>query len=177
MPIALLLRMNNQGEKLMNSEMTALRVGVGAAAGLAGTFVIQGLLAASQKWAPQSLPPIKQDPGEFMIEKAEKYLPEKVREKIPEELEKAAAKSLALGYGTTFGALYAASRPETRNLLLEGSALGLVAWGAGYLGWLPATGLMPPVTKQEPGQIAGPILSHILFGIATVGLYRLLRRL
>ena len=161
----------------MNSEMIALRTGFGAAAGLAGTFAIQGLLAASQKWAPQSLPPIKQDPGEFMIEKAEEHLPEKLREKIPEQLEKAGAKSLALGYGLTFGALYAASRPETRNLLLEGSALGLVAWGVGYLGWMPATGLMPPVTKQEPEQIAGPILSHLLFGMVTVGLYRFLRRL
>jgi hypothetical protein len=161
----------------MNTEMAALRAGAGAAAGLAGTFLIQGLLAASQKWAPQSLPPIKQDPGEFMIEKAEEQLPQSVREKIPEELEKAAAKALALGYGTTFGALYAASRPETRNLLLEGSALGLVTWGAGYLGWLPATGLMPPLTQQDPKQIAGPILSHVLFGIVTVGLYRFLRRL
>jgi hypothetical protein len=160
----------------MNTEMTSLRTGIGAVAGLAGTFVIQGLLAASQKWAPQSLPPIKQDPGEFMVEKAEKHLPDKVRQKIPEELEKAAAKSLALGYGTTFGALYAISRPETKNWLLEGTALGLVAWGAGYLGWLPATGLMPPLTKQEPEQIVGPILSHLLFGIATVGLYRFLRR-
>lgn len=157
--------------------MAALRVGAGAAAGLAGTFVIQGLLAASQKWAPQSLPPIKQDPGEFMIEKAEEHLPDKVREKLPEELEKAAAKSLGLGYGITFGALYAASRPETKSLLLEGSVLGLVAWGAGYLVWLPATGLMPPVTRQDPEQIAGPILGHLLFGIVTVGLYRLIRRL
>ena len=161
----------------MNSEMTALRAGIGATAGLAGTAVMQGLLAASQKWAPQNLPPIKQDPGEFMIEKAERYLPEKLREKIPEELENMAAKSLAFGYGGTFGALYAASRPETRNLLLEGSALGLAAWGAGYLGWLPAARLMPPVTKQEPEQIAGPIVSHLLFGIVTVGLFRLLRRL
>jgi hypothetical protein len=160
----------------MNNEI-ALRTGFGAAAGLAGTLVIQGLLAASQKWVPQSLPPIKQDPGEFMIEKAEEHLPEKVREKIPEQLEKAGAKSLALGYGITFGALYAACRPETKNLLLEGSALGFVAWGAGYLGWMPAIGLMPPVTKQEPEQIAGPILSHLLFGMVTVGLYRFLRRL
>lgn len=159
----------------MNREMTAIRAGFGAAAGLAGTFVIQGLLAASQKWAPQSLPPINQDPGEFMVEKAEERLPEKVRQKVPAPLEKAAAKSLALGYGTTFGALYAISRPETRNLLLEGSTLGLVTWAAGYLGWLPATGLMPPVTKQEPKQIVGAILSHILFGIVTVGLYRVLR--
>jgi hypothetical protein len=160
----------------MNTEMTPLRTGIGAAAGLAGTFVIQGVLAASQKWAPRSLPPIKQDPGEFMVQKAEEHLPHKVRQKIPEELEKAAAKSLALGYGTTFGALYAISRPETKNWLLEGTALGLVAWGAGYLGWLPATGLMPPVTEQEPKQVVGPILSHLLFGIATVGLYRFLRR-
>ena len=161
---------------MMNSEMIARRTGAGAAAGLAGTFVVQGLLAASQKWAPQSLPPIKQEPGEFMIEKVEQHLPENVREKIPAQAENAAAKSLAFGYGTTFGALYAASRPETRNLLVEGSALGLIVWGAGYLGWLPATGLMPPVTKQEPEQIAGPVLSHIIFGIVTVGLYRVLRR-
>src|SRR5262245_35937795 len=124
--------MNQKGNKIMNSATTALRAGVGAAAGLAGTFVIQGLLAASQKWAPKRLRPIKQDPGEFMVEKAESYLPEKMRDKIPAALEKTAAKSLALGYGTTFGALYAASRPETRNLLWEGAAFGVVAWVAGY---------------------------------------------
>jgi hypothetical protein len=61
-------------------------------------------------------------------------------------------------------------------MLLEGGLLGLVTWGAGYLGWLPATGLMPPITKQEPQQIVGPILSHIVFGIITVGLYRLLHQ-
>jgi hypothetical protein len=110
----------------MNNESTVQRLGAGAAAGLAGSVLIQGLLAASQKWAPQVLPPIKQDPGEFMVEKAEKLLPERVREKIPERLEKAAAKSLALGYGTTFGALYATSRPKVKSLLLEGSALGHV---------------------------------------------------
>lgn len=160
----------------MNNESTVQRLGAGAAAGLAGSVLIQGLLAASQKWAPQALPPIKQDPGEFMVEKAEELLPERVREKIPERLEKAAAKSLALGYGTTFGALYATSRPKLKSLLLEGSALGLATWGAGYLGWLPAAGLMRPVAEQESRQIAGPILSHILFGIATVGLYRLLHQ-
>jgi hypothetical protein len=161
----------------MNNHIAAGRIGAGMAAGLVGTVLVQGLLAASQKWAPQSLPPIKQDPGEFMVEKAEEQLPDKVREKIPEGLEKAAAKSLAFGYGTTFGALYATSGPQTRSLLLEGSALGLGAWSVGYLGWLPATGLMPPVAKQEPGQIVGPIVSHILFGIVTVGFYRLLRRI
>src|ERR1041384_8200299 len=161
----------------MNTDIAAQRIGAGAAAGLVGTALLQGLMAASQKWAPGSLPPIKQDPGEFMVEKAEEQLHDTVREAIPEQLAKAAAKSLAFGYGTTFGALYATSRPETKNLLLEGSALGLAAWGVGYLGWLPASGLMPPVTKQDPEQIVGPILSHILFGIVTVGLYRLFERM
>jgi hypothetical protein len=128
----------------MNTEILAEKIGAGAAAGTDWTALIQGLMAASQKWAPQSLPPIKQDPGEFMVEKAEEQLPAGLREKIPEPLEKAAAKSLAFGYGTTFGALYATSRPETKSLLWEGSALGLAAWGVGYLGWLPASGLMPP---------------------------------
>ena len=84
------------------------------------------------------------------------------------QLEKAAAKTLAFGYGTTFGALYAASRRQ-RACFWKVAPWGLAAWGAAYLGWLPATGLMRPVTKQEPEQIAGPIFSHILFGIATVG--------
>lgn len=160
----------------MNNEMTIGRLGGGAAAGLAGTFLVQGLLAASQKLAPQTLPPIKQDPGEFILQQVEEQLPDNLRERIPEQLEKAAAKSLGLGYGTTFGLLYAVSRPEVKNLLLEGSLLGLITWGAGYLGWLPATGLMPPLAAQEPEQIAGPVLSHVLFGIATVGLYRLLHQ-
>ena len=156
------------------NEITAERLAVGAAAGLAGTFLIQALLNAGQKWAPQTLPPIKQDPGKFMLEQAEQRLPDNLREKIPEQLEKAAAKSLGLGYGTTFGVLFATSRPEVRSVLLEGSLLGLLTWATGYLGWLPATGLMPSIAKQKPEQIAGPFLSHVLFGIVTVGLYRLL---
>jgi pimeloyl-ACP methyl ester carboxylesterase len=159
----------------MDNKSVVQRVGAGAAAGIAGTVLIQGLMAASQKWAPESLPPIRQDPGEFMVRKAGELLPEKVGEKIPEELETAAAKLLGLGYGATFGALYASSRPEVQKLLLEGSVLGLATWAAGYLGWLPAAGLMPRISEQEPKQIAGPILSHILFGIVTVGLYRLMR--
>lgn len=161
----------------MTHDALTRRASMGAAAGLAGTALIQGMMQAGQKWAPWSLPPIDQDPGEFMVQQAEKVLPNDWREKVPDSLEHAAARSLAFGYGTTFGALYAAARPTRPHLLLEGTALGLIAWGAGYLGWLPATGLMPPITKQEPEQIAGPIVSHILFGIATVGLYRLLRRI
>ena len=67
----------------MNSDIAAQRIGAGAAAGLVGTALLQGLMAASQKWAPESLPPIKQDPGEFMVEKAEQQLLDTRARKFP----------------------------------------------------------------------------------------------
>ena len=83
----------------MHDDAIVERLPSGAAAGLAGTFLIQGLLAASQKWARQSLPPIKQDSGEFIAEKTQEQMPQRLGEDIPVSLKKAAAKSLAIGYG------------------------------------------------------------------------------
>src|ERR1043166_8199707 len=93
--------------------------------GLAGTMTIQTLLKAHQKLAPESLPPMNEDPGHFMIRKAEQLLPQKARERIPEHAESASAKLLGPGYGMTLGALYAALRPKTRRPLLEGALLGI----------------------------------------------------
>jgi hypothetical protein len=41
----------------------------GAAAGAAGTAVIRGLMMASQRFAPETLPPMKEDPGHYMAKK------------------------------------------------------------------------------------------------------------
>jgi len=161
----------------MTRHDTVRRLVAGAGAGLAGSALIQGLQVGGQKLMPREMPPVRREPGEYMVEKGEELLPPETREKIPETLEKAAAKALGLGYGTTFALLFAASRPRVQNLFIEGSVLGLVTWAAGYLGWLPATRLMPPVTRQKPGQVAGGIASHIVFGIATAALYRRLRQL
>ena len=150
-------------------------VAAGAAAGLASTVAIQGLMAVSKQVAPETLPPIKQDPGEFMTEQAEKLLAPETRKKVPEVAKKATATTLAFGYGMTAGVLYAAFRPDVSNIVIEGTALGLGTWAAGYLGWLPALDLMPPVYKQNAKQVAGPVISHIIFGIATVGAYQWLK--
>jgi len=155
-------------------DSTLAHVAIGAAAGLAGTFVMQALMAANKKLAPQTMPPIRRDPGEFMVEKAEEMVPYTAREKIPDAAETVAAKSLHMGYGATFGALYAAMRPEGGSVLLEGPVLGLLTWAAGYLGWLPASGLMPPVWQHKPGQALVPPVNHALFGMATVAAYDLL---
>ena len=159
----------------MASATVPVRLLAGAAAGLAGTFVLQGLLAGSRRWAPATLPPIRQDPAEFMVEQAESALPETRRAQVPPKGKAVAEKGIHLGYGATFGLLYGLVAGE-RNPLLAGTILGLATWAVGYLGWLPATGLMPPVTRQEPARVAGPIATHLGYGIATASAYQWLSR-
>ncbi|HWE35765.1 MAG TPA: hypothetical protein VG406_04270 [Isosphaeraceae bacterium] len=152
------------------------RLALGAAAGLAGTVLLQALRAVNQRVAPRTMPPIRHDPGPFMVERAEGALPEGLRRRIPEGVESAASRGLGVGYGLTFGALYAALRPRGGPALADGVALGLATWAAGYLGWLPALGLMPPVWRQHAGQVALPVAQHAAFGVATVAAYDALRR-
>jgi hypothetical protein len=152
-----------------------VRLLAGLAAGLAGTFVLQGLLAGSGRWAPDTLPPIRRDPAEFMVEQAESAVPAARRAQVPPKGKAAAEKGLHLGYGATFGILYGLAAGEG-SPLLGGAVLGLATWAVGYLGWLPATGLMPPVTRQEPARVAGPIATHVGYGIATAAAYQWLRR-
>ena len=62
------------------------RVVLGAAAGFGATMVLQKVMALTAKAVPNSKPPIKQDPGEFMVAKVEEHV------KLPAKLETAAAK-------------------------------------------------------------------------------------
>lgn len=152
-----------------------IRLALGAAGGLAGTFALQALMTATGKAAPQTTPPIRQDPGEFMVERAESLLPDKASEQIPEAVETAAAGALAVGYGLTFGSLYGAIKPEGGDALIDGSILGAACWAAGYAGWLPALGLMPPVWRQKAPQAITPFVEHLAYGIVTVAAYNWMR--
>jgi hypothetical protein len=158
------MKNNGAGTKLFASTV----------AGMASTGLMKGMQLLTQKQAPQLNPPLKQDPGVFMVDKAEDLLSRKSRRKIPRQAEAAAAQLLGFGYGLTFSWLYAAL-PGKRRLLLDGTGLGLLTWAAGYLGWLPATGLMPPIWEQKPKQVVPAVLSHVLFGIATVAGYTFLK--
>lgn len=149
---------------------------LGAAAGLASTMAMQVIRTAEQKWIPGGAPPIQADPGRFMIHKAAPALPQSVRQRV-HQAEGAVSKLLAMGYGMTFGALYAVIRPEAKRVIREGVLLGLAAWAVGYLGWLPATGLMPPIWKHKPKQIVTPVAEHALFGLAITAGHRWLHKL
>lgn len=148
------------------------RVVAGAAAGIAGTLALQGAMNAQKKFAPDSMPPMRQDPAEFILEQLKRWIDRRRRDAIPENLERLLGKSLHLGYGITFGESYAAVRGKTpRGVLSDGVLLGLVVWAAGYLGWLPAAGISPKPWELTPRQLAGPIATHIVYGIATVTAY------
>lgn len=149
----------------------AKRACLGAAGGFLGTLAIQALMTAGKKWFPRTAPPMRQEPGKFMVDQVEGALPDGVRRHIPKTVESAAAQGLGVGYGLAFGALYAALRPRGGNALLDGAALGLGSWAVGYLGWLPAAGLTPPVTEQSTQQVAGPVVEHLAYGVVTAAAY------
>lgn len=145
------------------------RLALGGVAGAAGTMLMQAMMMTSGKFLPGSRPPIKQDPGKFMLDKVPVDVPEAVRPW--------AEKSLHLGYGMTSGAIYGALRARHGSPLFDGALLGIGVWAAGYLGWLPAADLMPPVHEHEPQQIAVPIVQHAIFGVAVAAAYDGLMRL
>ena len=152
------------------------RMLAGAGAGLAATVGMHGMRTATQKLAPHTMPPIKEDPGKFMVDRAESALPLETQERVPETLESTAATLLHFGYGMTAGLLYAALGSRRSSLLRDGLGVGLAVWAAGYLGWLPRTQLMPPVTEQRSEQVIVPLLQHVLFGLAVVAVYDRLSR-
>lgn len=142
------------------------RLGLGAAAGLAGTAVLQRSMAAGKRIAPGTQAPLRRDPAAEVIDR--------VKERVPAgAVEPAARHALAMVYGATAGVLYSLLRPRGGSPVRDGIALGAGVWAAGYLGWLPKMDLIPAVKDQSIGQVAGPIVHHAIYGLATVTGFRL----
>jgi hypothetical protein len=129
------------------------RIILGAAGGFVGTLAIQALLTASQKWLPHTVPPLRQEAGEFMVKTGVEALPDAVCWRIPQVVETAAARMLAVGYVLTFGILYALLRPK--------GGLSTCAWHhpwEGQLGyWVSggATGLRADASYLEAESPSG----------------------
>src|SRR4051812_31695759 len=104
---------------------TAAHAAMGAAAGIVGTLLIHGLMTGQQKYLPETSPPMRGDPGEFMLKQAKRAMPDRIAEHVPKSVEKASAKALQFGYGATFGAAYGAIRgAHAGSMLLDGSVVG-----------------------------------------------------
>ena len=57
-----------EGSRILFAIPWGQRLILGAAGGFIGTLAIQALLTASQKWLPNTVPPLRQGPGEFMVD-------------------------------------------------------------------------------------------------------------
>ncbi len=81
-------------------------------------------------------------------------------------------------YGTGVGAALGLLRRERGGVTEEaavGSALGILAWGAGWSSWLPLTGVHLPPWEQRTPKVLLPVLDHVIFGVAWGLLYRAMR--
>ena len=57
-----------------------------------------------------------------------------------------------------------------------GSALGVLAWGAGWSSWLPLTGVHRAPWTQKSKKVLLPVIDHAVYGAAWGILYLALRR-
>lgn len=110
--------------------------------------------------------------------------PEQVVERLEElgaldgwspEARRALTAAAHLAYGVGTGAALGLLRRERGGATEEvavGSALGILAWGAGWSSWLPLSGVHLPPWKQQTPKVLLPVLDHILFGAVWGLLYR-----
>jgi len=143
----------------------------GVVAGLTGTAVMMAMRSFDQRYAPRTIARTKEDPGAFGVHAAERAIG--MAGAVPASIEKAAALATHASYGTLFGVLYGLwrGRGKARSALNDGIVLGTVVYAAGYLGWMPALGLSKPVWKQEFPELAGELLRHVAYGVATTAAY------
>src|ERR687883_1369060 len=79
-----------------------------------------------------------------------------------------------VGTGTALG-LLRREHGETVEEASVGSALGVLAWGAGWSSWLPLAGVHLPPWEQQSPKVLLPILDHAIFGATWGVIYRATR--
>ena len=120
--------------------------------------------------------PARVQPEAFVPEEFVRWLEMRlgIRAADNSEARRQIALLLHLTYGTLLGGLYARTPlPERLPAWTAGSIWGVLAWVAGFEGWLPAFGITRRTTSRPVPQWIAPILGHISFGITVAATYRL----
>ena len=143
----------------------------GALSGLGGTLVLSGLREA---WSRIGL----------VFETAPMQVVDRVEELgLVGDLSPGGRRLLTVvahfAYGAGTGMTFGLLRRETGGPEEEaavGTALGVLAWGAGWSSWLPLTGVHKAPWTQHTPRVLLPVLDHAAFGVAWGLLYRVLIR-
>lgn len=70
-------------------------------------------------------------------------------------------------YGAVAGALYGLAQEKLEMpAAAAGPVYGLLLWAVGYLGWMPAAGVLPEPWRQRRGDALVPVAAHLVFGLA-----------
>lgn len=141
----------------------------GVSAGLLATFPMTAVMVAAQHLGlVGKAPPAKIT--DAVLDKAHVGAPPSERRLLT---------ALAhFGFGAASGAMYSALRPGRPSLgraAVEGIAFGTAVWGASYVGWVPALGIMPPPTRDRKDRQLSLVVAHWVFG-AALGLMVAARR-
>lgn len=90
---------------------------------------------------------------------------------LVDEWSPAARRNLAVAahfaYGIGTGIAFGLLRRKRGGDITEtavGSALGILAWGAGWATWLPLAGVHKPPWHQNTPRVLLPVLDHAFFG-------------
>jgi hypothetical protein len=137
------------------------RASKGALAGLAATVVLTGL---RQAWSKMGL--VFETAPMQAVDRAEEL--GLVGDLSP------VGRGVLIGfahfaYGAGTGAAFGLLRRERGKPTEEaavGSALGVLAWGAGWSSWLPLTGVHKAPWTQKTPKVLLPVVDHAVFGAA-----------
>ena len=142
-----------------------LKLAAGAVGGAVATYLMQKSLPLAKK-LPQKFQPQtpSRDPGDFMVSQAEKLVGP-----LSPKMHSGAAHGLQWAYGLTWplGLAALSNALGTKSIgktVAAGALLGAIVWAIGYAGWLPATGLTPPVHRVPLAKSASGLASHVAYG-------------
>lgn len=148
-----------------------VEAGAGALAGAVATLPMSALMLLAQRYGLMGTqPPRRISDGAL----------DAVGADPPERQRRLFASVSHIGFGAAGGVpfvlLHRLVAPGVPRPLL-GIAYGVGVWASAYLGWVPATGLMPPAHRDRPGRPASMVAAHVVYGSVLGGATaRLLRR-
>ena len=71
--------------------------------------------------------------------------------------------AFGVGCGTIFAAIHR-RLPFRLPAALHGVIFASLVWAASYEGWVPALGILPPASRDDPGRTRVMFLSHVIYG-------------